>query len=171
MLAGDGDVLSGSIEGVPERVALVSYERQAELIAAERRKDDADILDVISEGTPVAEIIEDGCQDLDLARSLVDTLGLRPLMSRAFRKLSTGETRKVMLIRALTSRPDLLVLDEPFDGLDLTRLNWSSVRRLLRAEQRKRRVTPRMTACYVGNHADGTRRRALVQRSPGWTIT
>ena len=124
VLAGDGDVLSGSIEGVPERVALVSYERQAELIAAERRKDDADILDVISDGTPVAEIIEDGCQDLDLAQSLVDTLGLRPLMSRAFRKLSTGETRKVMLIRALTSRPDLLVLDEPFDGLDHDSLVW-----------------------------------------------
>ena len=102
----------------------MSYERQAELIAAERRKDDADILDVISEGTPVAEIIEDGCEDHDLARSLVDTLGLRPLMSRAFRKLSTGETRKVMLIRALTSRPDLLVLDEPFDGLDHDSLVW-----------------------------------------------
>lgn len=124
VLAGDGDVLSGSIEGVPKRVALVSYERQAELIAAERRKDDADILDVISEGTPVAEIIKDGCQDLNLARSLVDTLDLRPLMSRAFRKLSTGETRKVMLIRALTSRPDLLVLDEPFDGLDHDSLVW-----------------------------------------------
>lgn len=124
VLTGDGDPLSGTLEGVPERVALVSYERQAELIAAERRKDDADILDVISEGTPVAEIIEDGCEDHNLAQSLVDTLGLRPLMSRAFRKLSTGETRKVMLIRALTSRPDLLVLDEPFDGLDHDSLVW-----------------------------------------------
>ena len=80
--------------------------RQAELIEAERRKDDADILDVISEGTPVAEIIDAVCHDDDLAQTLVDTLGLRPLMGRAFRKLSTGETRKVMLIRALTSRPD-----------------------------------------------------------------
>ena len=124
VLAGDGAHLSGALSGVPERVALVSYERQAELIEAERRKDDADILDVISEGTPVAEIIEDGCDDLDLAQTLVDTLGLRPLMGRAFRKLSTGETRKVMLIRALTSRPDLLVLDEPFDGLDRDSLAW-----------------------------------------------
>ena len=124
VLAGEGDVLSGTLSGLPNRVALVSYERQAELIAAELRKDDADILDVISEGTPVAEIIADGCADDELAHELADTLGLRPLMDRAFRKLSTGETRKVMLIRALTSRPDLLVLDEPFDGLDHDSLHW-----------------------------------------------
>jgi molybdate transport system ATP-binding protein len=124
VLAGEGRYTSGTLSGVPDRVALVSYERQAELIEAERRKDDADILDVISEGTPVAEIIDADCQDPDLAQTLVDTLSLRPLMSRAFRKLSTGETRKVMLIRALTSRPELLVLDEPFDGLDHDSLAW-----------------------------------------------
>ena len=123
-LAGVGERVSGTWSGVPERVALVSYERQAELIEAERRKDDADILDVISEGTPVGEIIDAVCQDRDLANELVDTLGLRPLIDRAFRKLSTGETRKVMLIRALTGRPDLLVLDEPFDGLDRDSLAW-----------------------------------------------
>ena len=55
-LAGAGSVTAGTVTGLPEHVALVSYEAQAELIEAERRKDDADILDVISEGTPVAEI-------------------------------------------------------------------------------------------------------------------
>ena len=123
-LAGEGAHLSGQLSGVPDRVALVSYERQAELIEAERRKDDADILDVIAEGTPVSEIIDAVCVDQDLARTLVDALGLQPLMGRAFRKLSTGETRKVMLIRALTSGPELLVLDEPFDGLDHESLAW-----------------------------------------------
>ncbi len=148
ILAGEGDHLSGTLSGLPGSdslrgsdsqqsrnslqgsgslqgsVALVSYERQAELIAAELRKDDADILDVISEGTPVAEIIAEVCLDDDLAQTLVATLGLDPLMDRSFRKLSTGETRKVMLIRALTSRPELLVLDEPFDGLDHDSLQW-----------------------------------------------
>ena len=124
VLAGEGDHLSGTLTGLPKSVALVSYERQAELIAAELRKDDADILDVISEGTPVSEIIADVCLDDELAKTLVDMLGLQPLMDRAFRKLSTGETRKVMLIRALTSRPELLVLDEPFDGLDHDSLLW-----------------------------------------------
>ncbi len=119
VLAGVGDHLSGELSGLPERVALVSYEAQGELIEAERKKDDADILDVISEGTPVREIIDAVCLDQPLAEQLIEQFGLGSLLDRAFRKLSTGETRKVMLIRALTSKPDLLVLDEPFDGLDV----------------------------------------------------
>ena len=119
VLAGVGDRVEGRVEGLPARVALVSYEAQAELIAAERRKDDADILDVISEGTPVQEIIDQGCQDPELAGQLIEQFGLSPLLQRSFRKLSTGETRKVLLVKALSSNPELLVLDEPFDGLDV----------------------------------------------------
>lgn len=118
VLAGFGETTAGSLSGLPERVAIVSYEAQAELIAAERRKDDADIMDVISEGTPVREMIFSDGRDADLAQALVAGFGLEPLLDRAFRKLSTGETRKLMLVRALSSRPELLVLDEPFDGLD-----------------------------------------------------
>lgn len=119
VLAGAGLIKSGSISGVPGKVALVSYEVQGELIEAERRKDDADIMDVISEGTPVAEILAQGEQDDKLTAELVELFGLTHLLTRSFRKLSTGETRKVMLIRAMASYPDLLVLDEPFDGLDV----------------------------------------------------
>jgi len=118
LLAGVGDITSGVLTGLPARVALVSYEAQGELIDAERRKDDADIMDVISEGTPVREIIEAVSRDDALASQLIRQFGLEHLLERSFRKLSTGETRKVLLIRALTAKPDLLVLDEPFDGLD-----------------------------------------------------
>ena len=118
VLAGVGDIESGEVSGLPSHVGLVSFEAQAELIAKELKKDDADIMDVISLGTPVHEMIFDNCQDPKLAQELVEKFGLAPLLDRAFRKLSTGETRKVMLIRALSSKPNLLILDEPFDGLD-----------------------------------------------------
>ncbi len=116
------ECLSGTAEGLPVRVGLVSFEAQAELIDVERKKDDADIMDVISEGTPVREILYEDCQDTELAGQLIEKFGLEALLDRSFRKLSTGESRKVMLIRALASRPDLLVLDEPFDGLDVKTL-------------------------------------------------
>lgn len=122
VLAGVGDIENGSISGLPKNVGLVSFEAQAELIAKELKKDDADIMDVISLGTPVHEMIFDNCQDPELAQELVEKFGLSKLLDRAFRKLSTGETRKVMLIRALSSKPDLLILDEPFDGLDVDTL-------------------------------------------------
>lgn len=121
-LAGIGKIEAGTVQGLPERVGLVSFEAQAELIAEELKKDDADIMDVVSLGTPVSEMIFEHCEDAELAYELVEKFGLTKLLDRAFRKLSTGETRKVMLIRALANKPDLLILDEPFDGLDVDTL-------------------------------------------------
>ena len=45
-------------------------------------------------------------------------LSLGGVLDKAFRSLSTGETRKLLLARALASTADTLILDEPFQGLD-----------------------------------------------------
>ena len=118
VLANVGHRLSGDLAGLPPRVGLVSFEVQSALIAQELKKDDADIMDVISEGTPVRDMIFGYVADHECATELIAKFGLSHLLDRAFRKLSTGETRKLMLVRELSNKPDLLVLDEPFDGLD-----------------------------------------------------
>ena len=50
---------------------------------------------------------------------LVETLGLSSLVGARLRELSKGEHRRVMLGVGLLSPQPLLMLDEPFDGLDL----------------------------------------------------
>jgi len=88
-------------------------------MAKERLEDDSRILDVIDDGSTAEEILQEQQCDPELLSALINRFGLESLLPRAFRNLSTGETRKLLLVRALASQPELLILDEPFDGLDI----------------------------------------------------
>ena len=54
--------------------------------------------------------------DRPWAAKLLDEFGLVP--DRRLSTLSKGEMGKLLMLQALSQRPDLLVLDEPTDGLD-----------------------------------------------------
>lgn len=54
------------------------------------------------------------------AESWLERFGMRHLSQRAFRTLSYGEQKRALLARAMAKQPRLLVLDEPFCGLDMS---------------------------------------------------
>jgi molybdate transport system ATP-binding protein len=54
----------------------------------------------------------------DQLDDVVAVLGIEHLMDRMPRNLSGGERRRVALARAVASRPSMLLLDEPFTGMD-----------------------------------------------------
>ncbi|MFN9644068.1 MAG: ABC transporter ATP-binding protein [Cyanobacteriota bacterium] len=51
--------------------------------------------------------------------TLLGEVGLAKLAERPFSHLSEGQKRRFLLARALVHAPEVLVLDEPSDGLDL----------------------------------------------------
>jgi ABC-type uncharacterized transport system ATPase subunit len=70
--------------------------------------------------------------DVDFGRSLqalCDLLGLAPLLSRQVRALSLGERMRAGLALSLVYQPQVLFLDEPTVGLDIT--TTSELRRFI----------------------------------------
>lgn len=120
-IAEQGELLAGQRE-INAQFAWVSVEQQQALIEAEKQKDCADILDIIPVPTTVEEVLNEGLNLSEIDDALVErvtkTFSIAEMLARPFRALSTGETRKLLLAKALLSQAELLILDEPWDGLD-----------------------------------------------------
>ncbi|EQD71162.1 ABC transporter-like domain protein, partial [mine drainage metagenome] len=80
----------------------------------------------------VAEVVQSGrhasiglneaasAADRAAARRVMREFDLLPLATRTLRELSYGQLRRALFARAWVRRPALLVLDEPFAGLDVS---------------------------------------------------
>jgi lipopolysaccharide export system ATP-binding protein len=74
----------------------------------------------------VAENLMAICESMHLARAerrrlvehLLDQFGLQTVRDNPAKKISGGERRKLEIARALITRPKLILLDEPFSGVD-----------------------------------------------------
>jgi molybdate transport system ATP-binding protein len=94
----------------------------------------------------LADLPADGIRQ-EMVAQIVDQLEVKHLLPRPVRFLSTGEMRKVLIARALIPSPRLLILDEPFDGLDLqTRTQMAHcINTLMNGKQQVVLVTHRIT--------------------------
>ncbi|KAI9103173.1 putative molybdenum transport ATP-binding protein [Phlyctochytrium arcticum] len=57
-------------------------------------------------------------EQADRIKELLEAFQAEELATRRFSRLSTGEQRLILFLRAVAKIPKLLVLDEPFQGLD-----------------------------------------------------
>lgn len=93
---------------------LLSAESQQVFYEAQLAADESNYRGGIDTSTRVGELLgEPGRR-----HPLVAAFRLEALWERGYRLLSTGEARKTLLLAAVLGAPSLLILDDPFDGLD-----------------------------------------------------
>lgn len=129
-LAGDQTILSGKVINRFKLIAHISFEYLQKIIDDEWKRNNTDMLSDKEDdtGLTTSEIIQEYNQDQTLCENLALQFGIAHLLNRRFKYLSTGETRKTLICRTLMSKPELLILDEPFDGLDVaSRANLAEI--------------------------------------------
>ena len=112
---------------------IVSLERAAHIIQEERDNDESDYLEGgVDIGRTarmfIAEALWDGCKkgkplppqayEID-DRPEIELTGIKKILDRGLKYLSTGEIRRTLLARAIMSGKKLLILSDPFAGLDI----------------------------------------------------
>lgn len=97
---------------------IVSFESEQQLLEHEIYEDDSEFIDKQDPGRTPREILAESLVSGVSLDWLEDALHLADFMETGFRLLSTGERRRLMIAIALSRKAKLLILDEPFDGLD-----------------------------------------------------
>ena len=113
----NGSGKSTAARALEARVAgarLLSAESQQAFYEAQLAADESNFKQGVDTSSSVRQLLGEAGP----SHALFAAFRLEPLWERGYRLLSTGEARKVLLLQAVLRAPSLLILDDPFDGLD-----------------------------------------------------
>lgn len=119
---GSGKTLLGKLilQESSKSCGYVSFEKEKDILDFEREHDETDILDRPDPGRSASEYILQSVNDSSLLNSLAAQFHFTELLNRGLKYLSSGEMRKIIIAEVLMNHPRMLILDEPYDGLDLS---------------------------------------------------
>jgi ABC-type Mn2+/Zn2+ transport system ATPase subunit len=98
--------------------------------------------------------------DYDRARSALEHVGIRDLADQPLSSLSGGQKQRTLIARALVGEPNVLILDEPTNGMDL--VSTTQILGLVRELHERDKLTVLMVSHALNEVANYVERIALV---------
>lgn len=114
LLSIDHAKIPGTEICLPKDMGIFSFAGQQEVFEQELKSDDTDFMDRLDPGTPARAFIHDPDQYTDM----ICAFGMDHVLEQGYRQLSTGQTRKLLLLSRISSGSQWLLIQSPFDGLD-----------------------------------------------------
>ncbi|MCP3926830.1 MAG: ATP-binding cassette domain-containing protein [Desulfobacterales bacterium] len=119
-LTGKVPVVKGSIEyslNPKSDIAIVSFEDLKILLQKEDFLEECRNYSNSNSQTTALSLLQIN-EDTTNLNKYINVFQLNNLLNKNILELSTGERRKFLIVKALLKSPDVLILDEPFEGLD-----------------------------------------------------
>ena len=113
-------LLAGQLPAPKDSVCLsqdcgiFSFEAQQALFEEELKNDDTDFMDRLDPGTLARQFIAAPEKHQDL----IAAFDLERVLDQGFRQLSTGQSRKLLLLSEISKGAQCLLIQSPYDGLD-----------------------------------------------------
>lgn len=101
-----------------------------------------------------------GRRDREIARECLDHVGIGSLARASYRDLSGGQKQRALIARALATEPDVLVLDEPTNGMDVA--SEHALLELIQFLHLEDRLTVILVSHLLANVANCSERIAII---------
>ncbi|WP_020585423.1 ATP-binding cassette domain-containing protein [Desulfobacter curvatus] len=114
LLSPDHPKIPGAEICLPKDMGIFSFAGQQAVFEQEIKNDDTDFMDRLDPGTLARAFIHNPDQYTEMIRAF----GMDQVLDQGYRQLSTGQTRKLLLLSRISSGSQWLLIQSPFDGLD-----------------------------------------------------
>lgn len=114
IISGQEDLYSADLLLLPDELGVISFAGQQELFEQEIKNDDSDYMDRLDPGTPARSFLADPQRHA----GLIEALDMQDSLDKGYRQLSSGQSRKLLLLGEITRGVKYLLLQHPYEGLD-----------------------------------------------------
>jgi len=108
-----------------EKIVEVTFDQQKLLSVKEEKKDRYEEFSGHEQRLLTGrEFIDPSKKNSEKLQKTAEEFCFSTILDKPIRYFSNGEVRKSLIVKALLANPKLIILDEPFDGLDTLSVKW-----------------------------------------------